>query len=88
MGRRVNRKEKQMKTIQMTIDESLLSEINKVISELKTSRSAFIRSALRFALENHAIRKMEQQHAQGYARHPVEKGEFDIWENEQSYSRQ
>jgi hypothetical protein len=30
-------------------------------------------------------RKMEQQHAQGYAQHPVEKGEFDIWENEQSW---
>jgi hypothetical protein len=28
---------------------------------------------------------MEQQHAEGYAKHPVEPNEFDVWENEQSW---
>jgi len=72
-----------MKTIRMTINESLLSEVEQVIRELKTNRSAFIRSALLLALQKHTILKSEQQHARGYERHPVVNGEFDIWENEQ-----
>jgi hypothetical protein len=28
---------------------------------------------------------MEKQHAEGYARHPVEPGEFDVWEDETDY---
>ena len=74
-----------MKTIQMTIDELLLDEVDHVIHDLKTTRSAFIRSALQLALQQHAISKLEQQHAEGYARHPIEPGEFDIWESEQAW---
>ena len=57
-----------MKTIQMTMDESLLEEVDQVSQNLKTSRSAFIRGALQLALCRHAIEKLEQQHAQGYAK--------------------
>jgi hypothetical protein len=28
---------------------------------------------------------MERKHAEGYARHPVEPGEFDGWEKEQAW---
>ena len=72
-----------MKTIQMTIDEPLLDEVDQVIQDLKTTRSAFIRTALQLALRQHTISKLEQQHAEGYARHPVTPGEFDTWESEQ-----
>jgi metal-responsive CopG/Arc/MetJ family transcriptional regulator len=61
-----------MKTIQMTIDEPLLNEVDRVIAELHTTRSAFIREALEAALRRHDIRKLEQQHAQGYSQHPNE----------------
>jgi metal-responsive CopG/Arc/MetJ family transcriptional regulator len=74
-----------MKTIQMTIDEPLLDEVDQVIHDLKTTRSAFIRKALQLALRQHAISKLEEQHAEGYARHPVAPGEFDIWESEQAW---
>jgi Arc/MetJ-type ribon-helix-helix transcriptional regulator len=74
-----------MKTIQMTIDEPLLDEVDHVIQDLKTTRSAFIRSALQLALRKHAISKLEQQHTEGYARHPVAPGEFDIWEPERAW---
>ena len=74
-----------MKTIQMTIDEPLLEEVDEVIQDLKTTRSAFIRSALRVALRQHVISKLEQEHAEGYARHPVTPGEFDVWESEQAW---
>lgn len=72
-----------MKSIRMTINESLLSEVDQAIRELKISRSVFVRSALILALRKHTILKSEQQHAEGYARHPVIDGEFDVWENEQ-----
>ena len=74
-----------MKTIQMTIDESLLEEVDVVSQDLKTSRSAFIRTALQRALRQHAIEKLEKLHAEGYARHPVRPGEFDVWQAEQAW---
>jgi metal-responsive CopG/Arc/MetJ family transcriptional regulator len=74
-----------MKTIQMTIDEPLLDEVDHVTRDLKTTRSAFIRSALQLALRKYAVSKLEQQHLEGYARHPVAPGEFDIWESEQAW---
>jgi metal-responsive CopG/Arc/MetJ family transcriptional regulator len=74
-----------MKTIQMTVDEPLLAQVDKVIEGLDTTRSAFIRDALRYFLERHRIRELEKKHAEGYAQHPVEPGEFDIWETEQAW---
>jgi metal-responsive CopG/Arc/MetJ family transcriptional regulator len=74
-----------MKTIQMTIDEPLLTEVDQLIQALKTTRSAFIREALELALRRHAISEMESKHAEGYARYPVEPGEFDVWEDEQAW---
>jgi len=74
-----------MKTIQMTIDEPLLAEVDEVIQTLNTTRSAFIRGALELALQRHTIAEMERKHAEGYARRPVEPGEFDVWEDEQAW---
>ncbi len=79
----IKEKIRTMKTIQMTIDEPLLIKVDGVIGELGTTRSAFIRQALEAALRQHAIGKLEQQHAQGYNQHPVEPGEFDVWMDEQ-----
>ncbi len=76
-----------MKTIQMTIDESLLAEVDHATEDLNTTRSAFIRSALRLALSRHIKAKLEEQHAEGYARHPVMPGEFDVWEDEQAWGK-
>jgi metal-responsive CopG/Arc/MetJ family transcriptional regulator len=74
-----------MKTIQVTIDESLLEQVDRVTKDLNTTRSAFIRSALKLALKRHVIAKLEERHAQGYAQHPVKPDEFDIWEDEQAW---
>lgn len=75
-----------MKTIQMTIDDALLAQVDQATHALQTTRSAFIRSALQLALHQYAMQQLEQQHAEGYARFPVQPGEFDIWESEQSWS--
>ncbi len=75
-----------MKTIQMTIAEPLLAEVDLAIQSLDTTRSAFIRDALRLALRRIKIEEMERKHAEGYAKHPVEPGEFDVWETEQVWN--
>jgi metal-responsive CopG/Arc/MetJ family transcriptional regulator len=74
-----------MKTIQMTIDDELLAEVDQLTASLQTTRSAFICSALQLALRHHAMLEKEQQHAKGYAQYPVLPGEFDVWEAEQSW---
>lgn len=72
-----------MKTIQMTIDEPLLAEVDEMIKTLDTTRSAFIRNALQFALHHQRIKTLEQKHAEGYTKKPALSGEFDVWDNEQ-----
>ena len=41
-----------MRTIQMTLDEKLIEEVDKIVKELETTRSAFTRAALRNAVKN------------------------------------
>ena len=77
-----------MKTIQMTIDEPLLTKVDRAIKALNMTRSAFIREALEIALRHYQILEMEKKHADGYARQPVEPGEFDIWEGEQVWGEE
>ncbi|HEY0735011.1 MAG TPA: hypothetical protein VGD69_08910 [Herpetosiphonaceae bacterium] len=72
-----------MKTIQITINAVLLTEVDRIVLELHTTRSAFIQEALEAVLRRHNIQKLEEQHAQGYRQQPLETGEFDIWIDEQ-----
>ena len=51
-----------MKTIQMTIDEQLLDDVDKAVDELGTDRSAFIRDAIQLALRQRSLRTLEEQH--------------------------
>ncbi len=74
-----------MKTIQMTLDEELLKQVDKVIKDLKITRSAFIRESLQKQIERLRIQEMEEKHRQGYMKKPVKPGEFDVWEDEQDW---
>jgi metal-responsive CopG/Arc/MetJ family transcriptional regulator len=73
------------KTIQMTIDEGLLVDVDAVVRSLGTSRSAFIRNALEAALRSYRIQKMDERHERGYRLHPVQPGEFDELQAEQAW---
>lgn len=73
------------KTIQMTIDETLLEEVDSTSVQLGMNRSTFIHEALRQAMERFRVAELERQHAAGYARRPVEPGEFDVWQAEQAW---
>ena len=77
-----------VKTIQMTIDDQLLKLVDRMRRERKTTRSAFIRHALEAEIRHQHLRDEEARHTQGYARHPVAPGEFDVWLNEQDWGAQ
>jgi metal-responsive CopG/Arc/MetJ family transcriptional regulator len=66
------------KTIQITIDAELLDSVDQAARELGITRSAFIREALQQAVQAIETRKLEEQHAAGYRRHPVVRGEFGV----------
>jgi len=72
-----------MRTVQMTLDEELVSIVDKISRKLGTTRSAFTRDALRKAIGQFEIRKMEKKHRDGYKKKPVTATEFGSWENEQ-----
>lgn len=72
-----------MKTVQMTLDEELIAQVDRAARRLKTTRSGFTRQALREALKRIATLQREAQHRRGYAAHPAGPREFDAWAAEQ-----
>lgn len=74
-----------MKTIQMTLDDELVDEVDKLVRQLHTSRSAFAREALRDAIDKYKTLQLEEQHRQGYRQQPVAATEFGVWEDEQEW---
>lgn len=74
-----------MKTVQMTIDEDLIKNVDRVAKKLHSSRSAFTRKALSEALTRYNQEQQEYQHRKGYERLPVVHDEFSAWETEQDW---
>ncbi|MFZ3209003.1 MAG: ribbon-helix-helix protein, CopG family [Geobacteraceae bacterium] len=74
-----------MRTIQMTLDDDLVTVVDRVSKELHTSRSAFARKALREAIERYSLEQLERKHRRGYEQHPVVADEFSVWESEQAW---
>ena len=70
---------KAMKRVRITLDEGLAGDVDRAIEKLGTTRSAFTREALRTALSDIARDELERRHREGYERHPVKPGEFDLW---------
>ncbi len=74
-----------MRTVQMTMEEDLVEAVDRAARKLGTSRSAFTRRALREELARVRVRALEEKHREGYARRPVRRNEFDVWESEQAW---
>ncbi len=74
-----------MKTVQMTLDEDLVTKVDRVAKRLNTTRSAFTRDALWFAIERVRVRELEDRHRRGYLQKPVSSGEFSAWATEQAW---
>jgi antitoxin component of RelBE/YafQ-DinJ toxin-antitoxin module len=75
-----------METIQLTIEESLLAEVQQATTALQMTPSDFMKVALERALEQREIIAKEQKDAQGYAQHPQSAEEIEEWESEQDWS--
>jgi metal-responsive CopG/Arc/MetJ family transcriptional regulator len=74
-----------MRTVQMTLDDELVSAVDDVVKKLKTTRSAFARKALKDAIRQVNINMLEKKHKKGYRRYPVSKTEFSVWESEHEW---
>lgn len=74
-----------MKTVQMTLDDDLVSAVDNIVKKLKTTRSAFARKALKDAIRQVNINMLEKKHKKGYELYPVSKTEFSVWESEQEW---
>lgn len=72
-----------MKTIQMTIEEQLLTEVDQLIAVLDVTRSAFIRDALQAALRKYRNGLLEEQHKSGYKAVPMKQEEVEEWSDAQ-----
>ena len=68
-----------MRTVRIGIEETLLRQVDRAVRKLGTSRSAFVRSALRDAVERIDTADREIEHRHGYEANPVRRGEFDCW---------
>ena len=76
---------RKMRTVQMTLDDELVDEVDLIVKKLKTSRSEFTRNALKGAVIRIKERELEKKHEKGYKNHLAGKNEFRIWENEQCW---
>lgn len=77
-----------MKTVQMTINEELLSQIDQIVKDQGSNRSAFMRQALEEALRRYNVAKLEKVHANGYLKQPIKTGEFNNWQGEQVWGNE
>ena len=74
-----------MRTIQMTLDDELVDNVDEVVKKLKTTRSAFARKALNDAIRKVNSNLLEQKHKKGYGQRPADGKEFSVWESEQAW---
>ena len=69
-----------MTTIQVVLEDSLLQATDRAVRRLKVNRSALIRDALREHLRRLSILERERRDREGYARHPIARHEFGVWD--------
>ena len=74
-----------VKTVQMTLEPELVTQVDRAARRLGLTRSAFARRALRSAIEALRVQALEERHREGYRRKPVRRREFDVWPSEQAW---
>jgi metal-responsive CopG/Arc/MetJ family transcriptional regulator len=74
-------------TIQVVLDDGTLRSADKAAKRARVNRSAFIRAAIRHYLRAERVRELEERHRRGYELHPVEPGEFDVFDRELSWPK-
>jgi hypothetical protein len=79
----INREFILMKTILITIDPELLHRIDNDEEAIKKGRSAFLRQAVRYYLEQKRLKLISEEYRSGYKDGLAKDGDLTIWENEQ-----
>ncbi|MEK7269757.1 MAG: ribbon-helix-helix domain-containing protein [Planctomycetota bacterium] len=74
-----------MRTIQMTLDDDLVTAIDELAGRLGATRSALTRQALRDVLRKHEVEAMERRERAGYARVPESPSELAFPPGEQAW---
>lgn len=69
-----------MTTIQVVLEDALLEATDRAVRRMKVNRSALIRAALREHLRRLSIVEKERRDREGYARHPMARDEFGVWD--------
>ncbi len=69
-----------MQTVQIVLEEELLSAADRAARKSKVNRSALVRQALREYLQKLHLREQERRDREGYERHPDTPGELGVWE--------
>lgn len=72
-----------MKTIQITIDPDLLHKIDNDEESMKKGRSAFLRQAVRYYLEQKRLKSISDKYRSGYKQGLAKDDDLTIWEDEQ-----
>lgn len=70
-------------TIQVVMDERTLRQADRAARRAGINRSRLIREAVRAHLAGLRERELDERHRRAYEEHPVQPGEFDIFEKEQ-----
>lgn len=72
-----------METIQLSIDESLLAEVQQATAALQMTPSDFMKVALERAVQQRKIIEMELRDAKAYADNPQRPEEIAEWQDQQ-----
>lgn len=72
-----------METIQLTIDETLLAEVQQATNALQMTPSDFMKVALERAIAQREIIAKERRDAQGYLEQPQRPEEIEEWQSGQ-----
>jgi metal-responsive CopG/Arc/MetJ family transcriptional regulator len=59
-----------MKTVQMTMNETLLEHVDAQVKRAGTTRSDFIREALRREIKRRENERLEREHRESFERDP------------------
>jgi metal-responsive CopG/Arc/MetJ family transcriptional regulator len=75
-----------MKKVQITVDEKLLTEVERVCTPLGLNRSQVVRQALREWLHRHAIERFEREWIDALQARSDDAGRVEAWLNVQTWN--
>jgi metal-responsive CopG/Arc/MetJ family transcriptional regulator len=75
-----------MKNVQITVDETLLAEVDRVCTPLGLNRSQAVRAALREWLRRHAIERFEREWIDALQAQPDDAARAESWLDIQTWN--